>query len=160
ELGHILVVGDLAGDQVVVLVHRVAEGVQDVGPDDHAVGAGQGQGGELDVELGVVGVGDHLDAGDRDLVAVGAGEADHLVGGDAGAVQRRVEGDPDVCHAAGEVVFAGGGVGGDPRPLDGEVSGVLVAGHLAGDAVAVLVHLVALHVLDVRADHHTVYAHR
>src|SRR5262249_9014625 len=139
-----------ARDEVAVLVHGVAEGVQDVRPDDQGkVLGGGGVRGEADVEVGVVGAGHRDDVVDRDGAA-GAGEA-HLVGGKAGRVHRLVEGHP---HATVDLVLdvAARGAEVDPGPLDVERDHVLVAGDLAGDQVAVLVHGVAERVEDVGPD--------
>src|SRR5262249_13346258 len=61
--------GALAVDAVLVLVHRVARQVADVGADDELVVARRGLGGEGHVELRVVGAGDGGHAADGDGAA-------------------------------------------------------------------------------------------
>src|SRR5262249_34514927 len=153
EFGFVLVAGDLARDKVAVLVHRVAEEVLNVRPDDHVVGAGGRDRVEEDVELGAVRAGDGDDVVDGDR-AVGAGETD-LIGEKGGRVHRLVEGHAHVVHVEGQAA-AGGRAGDDLRALESELGDVLVAGDLAGDAVVVLIHLVAGDVPNVRPDDHGV----
>ncbi len=100
EAERVLVVGHLAVDPVAILVHRVARGVENSGPEDHAVRPDLGLGGETDRELAVMGVGDRRDLRDGDRP--GRAFEDDVIGLERIGGNRTVEGEPHFVDRADE----------------------------------------------------------